>query len=259
MKFSHLFALSTLGTFAIAQDELVDIPTTAANAGSFATLLAAIQAAGLGETLSGEGPFTVFAPTDAAFTDIDQALVACLLAQPEALTAVLTYHVLPASVKSSAITGAMEATTVNGEPLMIDVVNGTGVVLNGDVTVITADILATNGVIHVIDDGTYQLRFRLSDGEKVVSCLIGILTSLLDVFAWLQFLFLRISTLQHFLPAVPPSPSLQRSHLLAHTPFLRRCSCQWPPLSLSLLLSRCNYKCTLKAVDVVLFHPSQYQ
>jgi len=158
MKFWHLLTLSSLGTFAIAQEDLVDIPTTAANAGSYKTILTAIEAAGLSEILSGEGPYTVFAPSDAVFVGLDPALVPCLMAQPEALAAVLKYHVLPMKLESTKIiqTIDMEVETLNGENLSIDVVNGARVVLNDDVNVVTADISASNGVIHEIDGGTYH-------------------------------------------------------------------------------------------------------
>ncbi len=128
-----------------------DIVDTAVAAGSFGTLVAAVQAAGLVETLKGDGPFTVFAPTDAAFAALPAGTVESLL-KPEnkdRLAAILTYHVLAGKVMSADITGqSLTTTTVNGEPLVIDATDGVKV---GTATVTTADIEASNGVIHVID------------------------------------------------------------------------------------------------------------
>lgn len=132
-----------------------DIVDTAAAAGDFSTLVAAVQAAGLEETLRGPGPFTVFAPTDEAFAEALAALGMTaeeLLADTELLTAVLTYHVVAGNVMAAdaiALDG-QDATTVNGAPLAITVVDGK-VMLNGDTTVVSTDIVASNGVIHVID------------------------------------------------------------------------------------------------------------
>ncbi|SFI88095.1 fasciclin domain-containing protein [Albimonas pacifica] len=117
--------------------------------GNFTTLVAAVQEAGLVETLSGEGPFTVFAPTDAAFEALPEGVLEDLLADPEALTAVLTYHVIPAAVMSSDLSDGMTATTVSGDDVTI-AIEGDAVRVNG-ATVTMADIEASNGVIHVID------------------------------------------------------------------------------------------------------------
>ncbi len=114
----------------------------------FSTLVELVTAAGLVETLSGEGPFTVFAPTNEAFAAIPPFVVEYLLANPEVLSAVLTYHVLPGKVLSADVTDMMAA-TVNGDS--ITVTTDMGVMLDGVATVITADIEASNGVIHVID------------------------------------------------------------------------------------------------------------
>ncbi|SEP55433.1 Uncaracterized surface protein containing fasciclin (FAS1) repeats [Loktanella sp. DSM 29012] len=143
-------ALMTLGTgaFAAAHAAEKDIVDTAVEAGNFTTLVAAVEAAGLVETLKGEGPFTVFAPTDEAFAALPEGTVEGLLADPEALAAVLTYHVVPGSVMSTDLSDGMNATTVNGADVTITV--GDSVMVN-DATVTTADIAATNGVIHVID------------------------------------------------------------------------------------------------------------
>jgi transforming growth factor-beta-induced protein len=128
-----------------------DIVDTAIGAGSFNTLAAALTAAGLVETLKGEGPFTVFAPTDEAFAKIDAATLENLL-KPEnkdQLTAILAYHVVPGRVTAADVAGLTSATTVQGEDVAIKV-DGDKVMIN-DATVVTPDVMASNGVIHVID------------------------------------------------------------------------------------------------------------
>ncbi len=127
-----------------------DIVDTAAAAGDFNTLVAALKAADLVETLKGEGPFTVFAPTDEAFEALPEGTVENLLRpeNKEMLTAVLTYHVVPSKVKSKDVK-PMEAPTVNGQTATIEVKDGK-VTIEG-ANVIKTDIYATNGVIHVID------------------------------------------------------------------------------------------------------------
>lgn len=128
-----------------------DIVDTAVAAGSFKTLAAALGAAGLVDTLKGPGPFTVFAPTDAAFAKLPAGTVENLL-KPEnkaQLTAILTYHVLPAKVPASAVSGqVLSPATVNGATLAV---NGTSGVRVNNATVTQADVMASNGVIHVID------------------------------------------------------------------------------------------------------------
>lgn len=128
-----------------------DIVDTAIAAGSFKTLVAAVQAAGLVETLKGAGPFTVFAPSDAAFEALPAGTVATLVKpeNKEQLTKILTLHVLPGRVMAADVTGkTLSPKSVNGEALKVD---GTdGVTVNG-AKVVTADIACTNGVIHVID------------------------------------------------------------------------------------------------------------
>ncbi len=128
-----------------------DIVDTAVGAGSFQTLVAAVQAADLVETLKGEGPFTVFAPTDEAFAKLPEGTVEDLL-KPEnkgQLQAVLTYHVIPGKVMSADIAGqTLSPETVQGSTVEIDATDG--VTIDG-ATVTQADIEATNGVIHVID------------------------------------------------------------------------------------------------------------
>lgn len=126
-----------------------DIIETAGAAGSFTTLARAIEAAGLTETLKGEGPFTVFAPTDEAFAKLPKETLDALLQDREQLRQVLTYHVVPQKVGSADVALLKTATTVNGQELPISAAEGK--VMVGDATVIQADIPATNGVIHVID------------------------------------------------------------------------------------------------------------
>jgi len=136
-------------TFARATNQ--DIVDTAVDAGQFKTLAAALKAADLVGTLKGSGPFTVFAPTDAAFAKLPAGTVENLL-KPEnkaKLTAILTYHVVPGAVKSEQVTSLSEAKTVNGA--MVKVSTESGHVMINDATVVKADIPATNGVIHVID------------------------------------------------------------------------------------------------------------
>ena len=129
-----------------------DIVDTAVAAGSFKTLVAAVTAAGLVDTLKGAGPFTVFAPTDAAFAALPAGTVEMLL-KPEnkgKLASILTYHVVPGKVMSGDLLGKkVTPKTVEGQTLAVDA-TGAGVMVN-DATVSTTDIAATNGVIHVID------------------------------------------------------------------------------------------------------------
>lgn len=124
-----------------------DIVDTAVAAGNFSTLVTAVKAAGLVETLKGKGPFTVFAPTDAAFAKIPKADLEALLKDKAKLTAVLTYHVVPAAVMAKDVK-ASDAPTVNGKVLKITTDKGV-MVNNANVT--ATDIKASNGVIHVID------------------------------------------------------------------------------------------------------------
>ena len=128
-----------------------DIVDTAVSAGEFKTLAAALGTAGLVDTLKGAGPFTVFAPTDAAFAKLPAGTVENLL-KPEnkdQLTAILTYHVVAGKVMAADVVKLSEAKTVNGAPVKI-AVNGDKVMVN-DATVSAADVTASNGVIHVID------------------------------------------------------------------------------------------------------------
>lgn len=135
---------------AFAESHSKDIVDTAVGAGNFTTLVAAVEAAGLVETLKGEGPFTVFAPTDAAFAALPAGTVEDLL-KPEnkdKLVAILTYHVVPGKVMSTDLSEGLKAATVQGGEVTITLEGGAKV--NG-ATISTADIEASNGVIHVID------------------------------------------------------------------------------------------------------------
>ena len=135
---------------ALADDYSKDIVDTAVGAGDFSTLVAAVQAAGLVDTLKGDGPFTVFAPTDEAFAALPEGTVEELL-QPsnkDKLAAVLTYHVVPGKVMSTDLSNNMMAATAQGSDVTI--MTEGGVTIDG-ANVVAADIEASNGVIHVID------------------------------------------------------------------------------------------------------------
>ncbi len=139
-----------VGTSAFAGSNSKDIVDTAAANADFETLVAAVQAADLVDTLKGEGPFTVFAPTDAAFDALPEGTVEELL-KPEnkdQLVAILTYHVVPGKVMSGDLVDDMKAATVQGGEISVDLDSG---VMVNDATVVAADIETTNGVIHVID------------------------------------------------------------------------------------------------------------
>ncbi len=125
-----------------------DIIEAARSAGSFKTLLTAIEAAGLTDTLRGDGPFTVFAPTDDAFAKLPKDALAALLKDKEKLTAVLTYHVVSGKVMAKDVVKLKEAKTVQGQSVKIDASSGVKV---NQSAVIATDVPATNGVIHVID------------------------------------------------------------------------------------------------------------
>ncbi|MCL6535986.1 MAG: fasciclin domain-containing protein [Armatimonadetes bacterium] len=124
---------------------IVDI---AVQAGSFKTLVQAIQAAGLVETLSGEGPFTVFAPTDEAFAQIPQETLQAVLADKAKLTAILTYHVAPGKLMAADVVRSTQLPTVQGQSITVSTEGGVRV---DNANVIQIDIEADNGVIHVID------------------------------------------------------------------------------------------------------------
>ena len=143
-------ALMATQAFAGGHSATKTILETAVEAGNFTTLAAAVEAAGLTETLSGEGPFTVFAPTDDAFAALPEGTVETLL-KPEnkdQLVSILTYHAVAGKVMSGDLSNGMEAATVEGSNITIMTEGG---VMVNDATVTTADIEASNGVIHVID------------------------------------------------------------------------------------------------------------
>ncbi|HEY9675858.1 MAG TPA: fasciclin domain-containing protein [Waterburya sp.] len=129
---------------------MADIVDTAVKAGSFNTLVAAVKAAGLVDTLKGAGPFTVFAPTDEAFAKLPDGTVDALLKDIPKLKRILTYHVVSGKVKAADFSLTLRsATTVEGSDVKIDVSNGS--VKVNDATVSTPDVGADNGVIHIID------------------------------------------------------------------------------------------------------------
>jgi len=158
MTRSTLSRMAATGSLAVAlfltacddtnEPELLPIPQTAAAAGSFTTLLAAVEAAGLAETLAGDGPFTVLAPTDDAFDALPAGTVEALLADPDALADILLYHVVAGRVLAADVVSLTSATTLQGGTVSIDA--SMGVKIN-DANVIQTDVLASNGVIHVID------------------------------------------------------------------------------------------------------------
>ena len=144
--FLALTTAMALSAPAFAADK--DIVDTAIDAGSFTTLVAAVQAAGLVDTLKSEGPFTVFAPTDAAFAALPAGTVEDLL-KPEnkdKLVSILTYHVLPGKVMSGDLSEGLKAATVQGSEVTVTLADGAKV---DGATISAADIAASNGVIHV--------------------------------------------------------------------------------------------------------------
>lgn len=150
-QFGLLTAMAVISTRSDADGHEQDIVEIAAGAGQFETLVAALGAAELVDTLKGSGPFTVFAPTDEAFAKLPAGTVESLL-KPEnrdQLVAILTYHVVPGTVMAADVVKLSEAKTVNGADLTIKVVDGS--VRIDQATVLKTDIVASNGVIHVID------------------------------------------------------------------------------------------------------------
>jgi len=141
-----LLALSM--SLAFGATQAADIVDTAKSAGTFNTLIAAVEAAGLVDTLKGTGPFTVFAPTDKAFAKIPKAKLAALLKDKDALTKVLTYHVVAGKVMAADVKPGM-VTSVQGSDLTVKVKGGK--VMLDKSRVVKTDIAADNGVIHVID------------------------------------------------------------------------------------------------------------
>jgi uncharacterized surface protein with fasciclin (FAS1) repeats len=144
MKKVVLFGAIALAAFTAQARDIVE---TAASAGEFKTLAAALEKAGLTETLKGKGPFTVFAPTDAAFAKVPKDQLEALLADKQMLTSVLTYHVVPGAVMAKDVK-AGKVKTVQGSELTLS--TGGGVKVDG-ANVVKTDIVADNGVIHVID------------------------------------------------------------------------------------------------------------
>jgi len=133
---------------ALAPAKADDIVTTAVNAGSFKTLAKALTAADLVETLQGKGPFTVFAPTDAAFAKLPEGTLESLLNDIPKLKAILTYHVVPGKVMAADVVKLKKAKTVQGSEVTIDATDGVKV---DAAKVVKTDIACSNGVIHVID------------------------------------------------------------------------------------------------------------
>lgn len=150
-KYLGIAALFAAAAPVSAQDNRAtgDIVETAVAAGSFKTLVAAVQAAGLVETLKGKGPFTVFAPTDEAFAKLPPGTLEALLKDKAKLTAILTYHVVPGDVRAAQAMKLTSAKTVNGQSLKV--MTKDGAVMIDNAKVVKADIVAKNGVIHVID------------------------------------------------------------------------------------------------------------
>lgn len=137
-------ALTVGATLSVMAQDIVD---TAVKAGNFATLVTAVKAAGLVDTLKGPGPFTVFAPTDAAFAKVPKATLDALLADKAALAKVLTYHVVPGKVMAADVR-AGKVKTVEGQELTITTKSG---VMVDNAKVVATDVVASNGVIHAID------------------------------------------------------------------------------------------------------------
>ena len=152
MPFLAAVAVTVLSLPIARADEPKDIVDTAVGAGSFKTLVAAVKAAELVETLKGKGPFTVFAPTDKAFDKVGKEKIEELLKDKKALAGILTYHVISGKVmaKDAIELDGKSAKTVNGKEVKITVKDGK-VYLNGKAVVIKADIETSNGVIHVLD------------------------------------------------------------------------------------------------------------
>jgi transforming growth factor-beta-induced protein len=157
-RIAWMFALVPAVAFAAACDDddtmmepqVVDIIAAAEEAGSFNTLLTAVEAAGLTSALQGSGPFTVFAPTDAAFEALPAGTLNALLADPDALSDVLLYHVAEGELSSSEVTASAFIPTLNGQAL--PVAGAGGVLTIAGAGLVQVDVTATNGVIHVVDE-----------------------------------------------------------------------------------------------------------
>lgn len=151
LRTSALAAFAVFGLAAPLQAQYAekDIVDTAVEAGNFTTLATALQAAGLVDVLKGDGPFTVFAPTDEAFAALPEGTLEALLANRERLVAVLTYHVVPGRVTAEQVVTLSEAETVNGAK--VEIMTRDGAVMINDANVVATDVNASNGVIHVLD------------------------------------------------------------------------------------------------------------
>ena len=145
-----VFAIGLSGAQADHHEKKKDIVETAVAAENFTTLVAAVKAAGLVDALKGEGPFTVFAPTDEAFAKLPEGTVESLLKDKDKLTAILTYHVVPGKVMAADVVKLDKAETLQGQNVSISVKDDKVMIDNA--TVVTADIMTSNGVIHVIDE-----------------------------------------------------------------------------------------------------------
>lgn len=145
----QVLSVIALALLTITAAPAADIVDTAVSAGSFKTLVKAVQAAGLVDTLKGPGPFTVFAPTDEAFAKLPAGTLQSLLANPEQLKQVLTYHVVAGKVMAADVVKLKEAKTVQGSAAKIKVSGGNVMIDNAKV--VKTDIVCDNGVIHVID------------------------------------------------------------------------------------------------------------
>ena len=145
-------AATTAPAAAVTMEETMqeNIVETAVAAGDFTTLTSLVEKAGLAETLSGEGPFTVFAPTDDAFANVPQETLDSLAADPEALKAVLLYHVVDGEARARDVADLSAAETLNGESVELETTDGR--VKVNEAKVVQADVTASNGVIHVIDE-----------------------------------------------------------------------------------------------------------
>jgi len=145
-EYTNKFTIANGGTKPAA---VKDIVATAIGAGQFKTLVAAVQAAGLVDALQGKGPFTVFAPTDAAFTALPAGTVEGLLKDPKALANILLYHVVPGEVKAAAVKDGLTANTLQGSPVAFRIADGKPSIQGANI--VATDVMASNGVIHVID------------------------------------------------------------------------------------------------------------
>lgn len=191
-----LMALMFFGLSSCEEDEMEPNNSPTANimglvdaTSDVSTLKAAIDAAGLRATLSGAGPFTVFAPTNAAFAEIDPGVLTYLLATPAELAKVLTYHVVSGSVQSTALSNG-GVTTVNGGQVTVDL--SSGVKIN-NATVVTADILATNGVVHIIDKVLIPSDIIIPETRSIVD--IAVATPSLSILVQALTLFPDLVTL----------------------------------------------------------------